>query len=671
VLKKDVSLNRTVEQPFAVPARPEWWRKVKVGNEPAAPAPWTAPKWNPGRNVFYCWNREYIFGSDFLPKQIVSGKKALLTRPVTLTMDGKPVTPGALAVTETTPERITLTGRGSAGNYVSAMKIYGEFDGFFWADLTLTPKTEKASFQKLTLDFPFRKEASPLFNAMMKQYADYNPGFAGAFKAFNMDLFQAGTRAIFVGSDNAGLEWFCEELSDWNVKAKSRSLQLIPGTKENILRLNLADSVSKPGKSYRFRFGFQALPVKPLPAKWRLQRANFPGENGFFGFFPWESLHNIPDPALKLPDFGKRWKNAAAVNPKIHWYFAGFTNSPYTDEWSFYGPLWSLTPPAIGTVGALYSREWAFARNCAAAPGYIDYYVANLKNTVEKLKIGDLYFDNQDPQLCDNALHGCGFTGTDGKTWKSYNLLAVRELNKRIYRMFRELHPDGKIIRHMSMKNVTADTGFADYLVDGENYCTTVGRDESYFNIFSPEMFRALYTTHPYGIPNYYIPQFQRAIRLHSPIRNRYKDAWFSPAHLAKHQDKLRHFTGYFLVHDSLIYKSFGIDPAPWFAIQDAFGFDGREEFIQYNDPASPFVSGGRLMVSSYILNGKIMVIVMNDTKNPVETVGFDAKRLNKLGISLKDLKNAETGEEVPCIGNAIAVKVPARDYRILVTQPK
>lgn len=671
VLKKDSSLNQTITQPFSIPKRPEMWRGNTIGMSQTTPAPWTTPQWEEGKGVFSCWNRRYIFGKSGLPEQILSGSIPLLARPVELRMDGKKVDLGAAVMTSKNGERIDLSASGKAGDFSSKMKLYGEFDGFFWVDLELKPNRPTSSFRNLTLDFAFQKEQSTLFNAMIKQYSDYVPGHAGAFKSYSLDLFQTLSRTIFVGNEKVGLEWFCEELSSWKLRRYADSLQLIPGEKENLLRLTFADLPVKPGEVHRYRFGFQALPVKPLPEKWRLVRAHSKEENAYQPWFSWSEIHNIPDPETKAADYEARLKKAMRKGPNVHWYFAGFSNSPYTREWSFYGPLWSQTPPAVGTVGEAHSREWAFVRNCPVAPGYIDYYIYNLKRTVEALNIENLYFDNQDAQFCDNALHGCGWKGTDGNTYRTFNLLATRELAKRIYRMFKEeARTKGKkrICRHMSTKTVTPVIGFSDFIVDGEIYCGTVGRDEHYRNIFSPAMFRAMFMTSPYGIPRYFAPQFQRAIRWHSPIRNRYQTAWRHDQ-LDNHRDVLRHFNGYMYVHDGLIWPEFGISCDSWWKIQDDFGFNGKERFILYDDPASPFQSHGRVMVSCYVLGKRSLIIAMNDEKVPLKFLPFSTKKFEELGVRISSLTDAETGKTADVKDGVIVANIPPQDYRIWVSQ--
>jgi hypothetical protein len=255
----------------------------------------------------------------------------------------------------------------------------------------------------------------------------------------------------------------------------------------------------------------------------------------------------------------------------------------------------------------------------------------------------------------------------DGNSYPSFNILSTRDLTKRIYKIIKNHNPEGEVFRHMSQKPYMPALSFTDYMCDGECYNKTVAEDESYLNILEPSLMRACYRGTPYGVPNYFIPQFQRAISLHSPIKNRYPDAWMKPADMAKHEPVLRHFLGYFLVHDAQIWPSFGISLKKWWRIQDAGGFDGTERFVLYTDAACPFKSEGRFMVSCYVLkNGRIVIVAMNDTEKPVKEIKFDASKLKALGITDLSLRNLESNDAATTDNSVINVAIPPRDYILL-----
>ena len=657
--------------------KPELWRNNDVGKEIVGevPYPWTSVSWEKG-STFVCWNRAYDFADALLPRQILSAGETLFSRPALVKMNGKGIRFGTPVPGVRTAERIELSSVSSAGGYDIRAATRAEFDGFVWIELEFKPQSNKSTFDSLQLEFPFRKETSTLFNAMVKNYGDYKPGDCGAFKDYRRNLFLDWTRTMFVGNERVGLEWFCEEMSDWNLTDLDSSLRLIKGEKENLLVLTLADCAAKPGKTYRYRFGFQAQPVKPLERNWRrvrnvdssaLKDVHATSPN-FVLWFPWESVHNVPEARYAFPDVKTRHEKASRRTDTVLWYFAGFSVSPFTPVWKKHGLEWTQSPPAVGTIGQPDNRQWGFARACPQADGYIDYYVWNLERTVRKLGMEGLYFDNQDPQFCDNDLHGHGWVGQDGKRYRTYNLLATRELVKRIWRMYKRVRPNGRIMRHMTQKSVSPITGFADWLCDGECYCGTVGRDESYVKVFDPAMFRAQFMTAPYGIPRYLCAEFQRSIKLYGKGEQYYHDCWEKPEDLAKHQDVIRHFIGYIIVHDALITPHFGVFGNEWYEVQDRFGFDGSERCILYTDPESPFAyDGGRVMASVYCKpDGKVLVAVMNDSDAPLTTLRLDPVKLVRLTGGKADFVNAETREKVVVREGVFRVTVPARDYVLI-----
>ena len=642
----------------------EPWRKTATADDDSLPSPWTPVSF--ADNSFACWNRSVDFKGSLLPLQITSGGVKLLESGATLLCNGKPLPlDGEFKCARKSDASVRLEGKKDGAAFRMEAKVLCEFDGFVWFDITLTPNA-KTDVESLVLDIPFTKEASTLFNAMHKQYMDFKPGDYGFFKDYSMNLF-TGNRIIFVGNDSVGLEWFCETLEDWYVENQKKTLQLIKGERSNLLRLNMIDHKVTVDSPLTYRFGIQPLPVRPMTPNWRLVRLARGEKNSFNAFWKFSTRHNSMFKGHVRPDYDENKALQLTRYSRIFEYTAGFTMSPLVPEWPYYCLEWSKNPPALGVYGAENNPQEFFGWICPKSESMRNYYTYNLRERVNELNIKDLYVDNQDAQLCSNSYHGCGFTGKDGKKYASFNILSTRDLTKRIYKIIREHNPEGQVFRHMSQKPYMPAISFSDYLCDGECYNKTVAEDESYLNILEPSLMRACYRSLPYGIPNYFIPQFQRAISLHSPIKNRYPDAWQKPEDMRKHEPVLRHFLGYFLVHDAQIWPSFGISLKKWWRIQDACGFDGTEKFILYSDEACPFRSKEKFMVSCYILkNGRIVIVAMNDTEKPVQTIAFDAAKLKALGISDLSFMNLEAVQNVKVADGTIDAAVPPRDYILL-----
>ena len=670
LLRKNGKIAGGSQMDFRRPKRPEVWENNRLGKQDIVPPPWTPLEFAQKGNVIRCWNREYRFGNSILPETVTTGKTNLFNAPVQLKLDGRSITSKAAVKAEkVSPSTVKLTADSATDNFKIQSRIHAEFDGFIWFDITLTPKKKSgADVKKLTLDFQFRKETSQLFNSMTKYYLDYKPGAYGKFKSYAMDLYRV-PRVMFVGNDHCGFEWVCETMPDWRNLMPQQSLQLIPGKDSNLLRLNFIDHPVKLVKPVTYSFGIQATPVRPLPAGWRHLRAGSKKADGFLPFWEATTRHSSLNPEHLRKDYHKALKDIRRIYGRELLYLAGFTNNPYYPEWPYWCLTWSKIQPDAGFYGSLNNPRAIFAWNCPVPETLRDWYLYYLDNFMKKYGHRDLYFDNQCAQLCSNAIHGCGFKSDDGKTWASYNVRATRDLTKRIYILQKSRYPDALIMRHMSSKAVTPTISFADLWLDGELYCKTVGVDEDYKKVFDPDMIRACFRSENYGVPNYFIPQFQRAIRYHSPIPNRYFKDWTSK-HLHLYQDKLRHFTGYMLVNDVLVWPTMGISYDKIWEIFDRFGLNGKERFIMYNDPASPFGYKERLlMVSSFILNGKAMVIVMNDTSKPVTSLPFDPEKFKALGVNFTAAADAESGKAVTIEKNTIKYPIPARDYRIFITK--
>ena len=644
---------------FTIPELPEAWQKNTLGKTPVIPVPWKGLKKGSGNTVSGT-TFAYKFETSPLPRQITAGRTALFSRPAELVLNGKKVSFNAVGSSRFSAEKNTFTAKAKEGGFKISAEVKTEFDGFTWVKLTLEPEN-KMQISSLKLDFPFKKTSSTLFNSMNKFYMDYQRGHVGRFKNYNMNLYKRPP-VMFVGNDDCGLQWFCEKLPCWYNADKEKSLQLISGKQENLLRLNLIDHKISADKKLVYEFGFQSVPIRSMPANWR----SWCPYRNFDPYFVWSKYHHYPyADALRNDEAYKKLKETKTrqFGRNLFYYFAGFTITPTFPEWPYYKSEWMLTPPEHGLYGAPRNPAAYFTWICPRSEEYRDFYLDRLQKIIEKLDVPNIYIDNSDAQLCDNARHGCGYTGTDGKRYTSFNLLGTRELARRVYTLVKNMRPNGRVIRHMSAKPVAPVVGFADMLVDGELYNKTVALDESYFNIFSPDMFRASFCGKLWGIPQFFIPQFTRVIPWHNPSR---WNAWKTPAAREKQMDKIRHFKGWFLVHDTQIFPLFGVRVNDVEDIKKRFGLRNETRFISYAASSKPWSAPADVLVSGYADNGKLMLILVNNGRNSSVSVTLNKAELKKLGVEKLSLSNAENGKKVPVTGNKINIKLAAHDYMIL-----
>ena len=326
--------NRSIcrrEDHFTIPELPEAWQKNTLGRTPVIPAPWKGLKNGLGNTVSGTVFT-YIFETSPLPRQIKAGGTALFSRPAELVLNGKKVSFKAVENLRFSAEKNTFTAEAKESGFKISAEVKTEFDGFTWVKLTLDPEN-KTQISSLKLDFPFKKTSSTLFNSMNKFYMDYQKGHAGRFKNYNMNLYKRPP-VMFVGNDDCGFQWFCEKLPCWYNADKEKSLQLIAGRKENLLRLNLIDHKISADKKLVYEFGFQSVPIRPMPENWR---SLCPYRN-FDPYFVWSKYHHYPyADALRSDKAYVQLKKdkTARFGKQLYYYFAGFTITPTFPEWSF------------------------------------------------------------------------------------------------------------------------------------------------------------------------------------------------------------------------------------------------------------------------------------------------------------------------------------------------
>ncbi|MBQ9502407.1 MAG: hypothetical protein IJU70_09650 [Lentisphaeria bacterium] len=649
------------ELPFIIPQKPEKWKNNTLGLEKTVPAPWTPPRYDEKSGCVSGKMFSYDFANAPLPRQIYADGIPLFSRPVELSIDGKALDlRGANKSAAPSPETISLSSEKRLGGFRISANAEVQFDGFAWIKLVLTPE-KNAEIKNLRLDFPFLPERSRLFNSMNKFYMTYTPGHCGKFASYSMNLYKRPP-IMFVGDDNRGLQWFCEKLPHWHNARPNEALQLIPGKNENLLRLNLIDTKITVDRPLVYEFGIQSVPMRPMPENWR---AWCPYRN-FDPYFVWSKFHHYPyADALRTDEKFHEMKRVKTrrFGRELFYYFAGFTITPTFPEWPYYSAEWMLTPPEQGLYGCIGNPANYFTWICPQSGEYQDFYLDRLRTIIRKLDIPNIYIDNSDAQMCDNPRHGCGYTGSDGKHYSSFNLRATRRLAMRTYKMFKKLRPRGRIMRHMSAKPAAPVIAFADMLADGELYNKTVAMDESYFNIFSPDMFRASFRGTLWGVPQFFIPQFTRVIPSHNPAR---AHAWKTPEARLGQKDKIRHFKGYFLVHDTQIFPLFGVKTDDIEDIKARFGLKNETKFISYADASRPWRTSPGVLASGYVKGDKFMLIVMNEGSGDRAEVTLDAAALAELGIRNLRLRNAETGQEIAGKDGKIGIPLKRRDYMIL-----
>jgi len=212
---------------------------------------------------------------------------------------------------------------------------------------------------------------------------------------------------------------------------------------------------------------------------------------------------------------------------------------------------------------------------------------------------------------------------------------------------------------------------FTDIICGGEGIEAMLEKDGGYYNILTPEMFRATFSPRIWGI---------KMVFLYMGFgRDTETNLNFSLEKPAYRKSVL-HAYGYCLVHDVDIYNETPLCQkliqellqSLW-AAQDKLGWDEKIMFHPYwEQDAVKLVSpkSNRIMASAYTKEGKMLLAVLNDTDKE-ETVKLELD-LAKLGV--KDgIKGHDVWvpEDKFTLASSWEVKLPPRGFRLIIFNDK
>ena len=655
-------------QYFMKPGAKAPWDDFKGGISADLPAPWSTPTIN--GDVLQCKFQQYDFNGTLLPRQILAKGNQLLSAPIQLKINGKLYTvPGKFQIVKTTAQAVYFKTVGSVANLDFAIDGSVEYDGFLNMNFQYAPTNPAgATVADLALVIPMKEEFSKLVTY-------FKPGDTRAYsgklvKPFVKDLINHPV--FWVGDAECGLYWGADSLRGTRIAETENSLVVTPAVngKGAVATVKIVDRKFILKGKRNFEFSFQATPVKDVNRK-HSQPYMFQGGvtlsvTPYFQIF---SYYN--------PDYldQKRLINQSAFcrkrSPIYAFYSCIYGVGPFTPEWPWYQKQWISSPPYAGaykqdwpTKNELQRNRGLWAFGCVNDHSFMNwqlYYLAQSYNHPD-FGMRDLYFDMAYPRACDNPIHGCGWTDDFGKKRLTYPIKANREFTKRIRRIMTEKDSNSVLMYHPSGEPLPPMYGLVDFLVDGEIWVAQVGQEESYYNIFTPDLFQSAYTGIKTGTTSIYLNQLDRAAQVFNPARSEY---WRRQKKAPEALRAVRHYLGYLLLHDTRPQAGAAITIEGKILQGQLYtlGYgNGNFSFCGYWRKDCPVKSNAPVMVSTYTFPGKILAVVVND----------DMKKSAKAALTrpagyqgrIYDLES----------GNAMSepvVEVPAKGFRLVVFEEK
>ena len=566
------------------------WRANKLGLEDKVLPPWTPVHVKDGK--VSVWGREYDFGigSQDLLRQVTSGERPLLAAPIHVTAPGgvpytTPLAPFTWASSDT---RATVD-RQMVPPGVH-MRAVTEYDGLVRVELSGKLTLGENS---LTIDIPVRPEV-----------AMYRHRYGSGWDTSKITgLLPEGQGVVdhdtfipyyWLGNNDRGLFWFCESDEMWPNGQSPDAVQIIREAGKVTLRLNLLAKGQKLPDNWKFVFGLQATPVKPLPKDWRKWRLQ-PGRNGNVAIM-WPSpakdsiryfgYPEATDPALHAARIGKLHEGGVKAVPYLCLSFL----SGACPEWPFFSKVWGMGPvDASSSDVAAYGV--GFAMVSPVAKDYPDFIVWKNKQFIDRYGIDGLYHDNTHPYSSTNLDAGCGYV-RDGKVHPTFPIFGYRDLYRRMYAVLKQSPRETFSMAHMSGKVTIPILAYEDSYLDGEHFRSRV-RD-SYMDMFGLDTFRAEYMGRQWGIMPYFLPEFD--------------------AEHAKQVEPTRGLMALLMLHDTAVWPIWcnAAVANEALAALDEFGYV-EADFVGYFDDPSPAATDMKdVYVSAYHKGGRTLLIVGN-----------------------------------------------------------
>ncbi|HJN14617.1 MAG TPA: DUF6067 family protein, partial [Armatimonadota bacterium] len=537
-----------------------------------------------------------------LPQQITSAGEPVLAGPVEIqvAVGGETVEWGdrSTAITRQAATEVAYEARASADDLRLAVDARVEFDGMCWFDVSLSGPPG-SSVDGVALNIPLRGEIATFYQGV---FDDPNEPESGDVPEGEGVLFERPfVPVLWVGNDDRGLQWFTETSEPWDDPERPASVRLARKGATVELRVEPVVSQLALDKPWKFSFGLQASPIRPVDPEWRRGRlSGMPGTVHMIWAnqedMIWFGYPKARDPEALRAKVAGFQKPGARVIP----YSTPFVLSIDSPESRLYGHEWLRVGEGDSGSSDVVRMGGCAQYTCPSAPHYADFTTWAHERFVDEIGFDGLYFDISGLRSMDFEPGGCGYR-RDGKLIPTYPILGKREITKRMYVMLKQRDPQGFLMIHCSGQAVLPFMGFADIRAMGEDLSMRLGKTPNYRMVVPEAGWRAIQSGHPYGFSNVLLPMLKGQEDNPTPMEQA---------------------MGLVLLYGMGIWPGYGHKPSQSAMRKACDQFDtvGAEYVPFWRDDLPVKASEPSARVSIYRQPGRVMIVVTNESDVAVQT---------------------------------------------------
>ena len=605
------------------------------------------------------WGRRHDFAAAPFLSGIESARSQLLAGPVRFvaTANGERLhwSPRAPDLRGESPAEVrlnqTLPAKGASLTIATRL----DYDGFMKVDWAIEAE-RPVTIERLAVEFPLSPQIARLLYCWPTTHS-------GALKTDWASDFRP---ILWIGDEERGLCWVAECDRNWLLADRFKAIEVVRGSKEVTLRLNLVTRKTelKAGQKLDYSFGLQATPVRPATTtcwqarierqppyaheyKWLTKKIEgrpalqFYSEQGAGALLVWRwwDAFSYTLPLGHEKQFPKLVAAAHRHNLKIVPYTIGFLLSEAAPEFKHFSDDMLVHPRRPFVIDRLPGLDVQTTYYACVRGAWQDFCVASTARCMDDYDIDGVYLDTTvRPHACRNRLHGCGYLRPDGTVGETYPVFATRQLMKRLYTVVKSRKPDGIVDAHVyDCINVPA-LAFATSYWNGEQLSHREFKPDK----LPLDRFRTEFMGHNLGIA---------ADLLYYKLGD--YDACVALA----------------LIHDVPVRseneKDFAILTTIW-RVREAFGCKDAE-FVGYWK-AGPLVTvepkGCRASLWRHPKNGVLAAVANLSRQQADVRMGLDLRKLGLGGRS--SAEDARSKRALPVKGNEVSLSLPSQGWMLV-----